>query len=152
MCVIGGILNRDLRKANDREILEKMTDMTVYRGPDERGIFIDGNIGFGHCRLPIIGLASGQQPINKVGIRLAERLIVRFLGYVPEPKSCGRLAEAQVAVDLTKEENCLVCGAYEAMVLEKPRAVSTTLALRNCFSAGTDFVDHKPELTGPMDE
>jgi asparagine synthase (glutamine-hydrolysing) len=40
-----------------------MTDMMSYRGPDERGIHISGNIGLGHRRLSIIDLASGQQPM-----------------------------------------------------------------------------------------
>jgi len=34
-----------------------------YRGPDESGIHLDGPVGLGHCRLSIIDLASGQQPM-----------------------------------------------------------------------------------------
>jgi asparagine synthase (glutamine-hydrolysing) len=63
MCGIVGILNRDMQRPIDREILEKMTDMMSYRGPDERGIYIRGHIGLGHRRLSIIDLASGQQPM-----------------------------------------------------------------------------------------
>jgi asparagine synthase (glutamine-hydrolysing) len=63
MCGIVGILNRDMQRPIDREILEKMTDMMSYRGPDERGIHISGHIGLGHRRLSIIDLASGQQPM-----------------------------------------------------------------------------------------
>src|SRR2546429_4141036 len=67
MCGIAGILNRDLQKPIDREILEKMTDMMAFRGPDGRGLFIDGNIGLGHRRLSIIDLATGQQPMTDSG-------------------------------------------------------------------------------------
>ncbi len=63
MCGIVGILNRDMQRPIDRAILEKMTDMMSHRGPDERGIYIRGNIGLGHRRLSIIDLASGQQPM-----------------------------------------------------------------------------------------
>lgn len=63
MCGIVGILNRDVEKPIDRAMLEKMTDMMSYRGPDERGVYISGNIGLGHRRLSIIDLASGQQPM-----------------------------------------------------------------------------------------
>lgn len=63
MCGIVGILNRDIEKPIDRVILEKMTDMMPYRGPDERGIYINKNIGLGHRRLSIIDLAAGQQPM-----------------------------------------------------------------------------------------
>lgn len=67
MCGIAGILNRDLERPLDRAILEKMTDMMAYRGPDDRGIYIDGNIGFGHRRLSIIDLTTGQQPMMESG-------------------------------------------------------------------------------------
>lgn len=63
MCGIVGILNRDRQEPIDRVILEKMTDMMSHRGPDERGVYISGNIGLGHRRLSIIDLASGQQPM-----------------------------------------------------------------------------------------
>lgn len=63
MCGIVGILNRDIRQPIDREVLEKMTDMMAYRGPDERGIYTKGNIGLGHRRLSIIDLAGGHQPM-----------------------------------------------------------------------------------------
>lgn len=63
MCGIVGILNRDMNRPIDRGILEKMTDMMSHRGPDERGIYVSGNMGFGHRRLSIIDLASGQQPM-----------------------------------------------------------------------------------------
>lgn len=70
---------------------------------------------------------------------------VRFMGYVPEPEFYGRLAESQVVVDLTTAENCLVCGAYEAMALEKPLITSKTSALQEYFTGGTVFVDHRPQ-------
>lgn len=63
MCGIVGILNRNVEKPIDRVVLDKMTDMMSYRGPDERGIYVNGNIGLGHRRLSIIDLASGQQPM-----------------------------------------------------------------------------------------
>lgn len=63
MCGIVGILNRDFRNPVDRTLLERMTDIMSYRGPDERGVYISGNVGLGHRRLSIIDLASGQQPM-----------------------------------------------------------------------------------------
>jgi glycosyltransferase involved in cell wall biosynthesis len=79
---------------------------------------------------------------GKVGIVPAEWPHVRFLGYVPEADFYSHLAESQVVVDLTTQENCLVCGAYEAMVLEKPLVTSKTSALQKYFTGGTVFVDH----------
>ena len=64
MCGIVGILNRDPRRPVDRALLDRMTDLMAYRGPDERGAHIDGSIGLGHRRLSIIDLAGGQQPMQ----------------------------------------------------------------------------------------
>jgi hypothetical protein len=82
---------------------------------------------------------------DRVGIKPADWPHLRFLGYVPEPEFYSHFAESQVVVDLTNQENCLVCGAYEAMTLEKPLVTSKTLVLQNYFTGGTVFVDHKPE-------
>jgi len=35
-----------------------------YRGPDETGIYLDAEIALGHCRLSIVGLDDGIQPIS----------------------------------------------------------------------------------------
>lgn len=47
-----------------REILGRMTDAMSHRGPDDSGLFIDGNIGLGHRRLSIIDLGGGRQPLS----------------------------------------------------------------------------------------
>ncbi len=46
------------------ELLERMCDSLVHRGPDDQGFYIDGSVGFGHRRLSIIDLATGRQPIS----------------------------------------------------------------------------------------
>jgi glycosyltransferase involved in cell wall biosynthesis len=81
---------------------------------------------------------------KKVGIDPVEWPSIHFLGYVPESVFYSHMAESQVVVDLTTQENCLVCGAYEAMVLGRPLVTSNTLALRKYFSGGAIFVDHDP--------
>lgn len=70
---------------------------------------------------------------------------VRFIGYVSEKEFYSHLAESEIAIDLTTHENCLLCGAYEAMVLDKPLVTSKTAALQAYFTAGTVFVDHSSE-------
>ena len=82
---------------------------------------------------------------SKAGIVPAEWPHVKFLGYAPEAEFYSHLAESQVVVDLTTQENCLLCGAYEAMALDKPLVTSRTSALQKYFTGGTVFVDHKPE-------
>jgi len=41
-----------------------MRDVITHRGPDDEGIFIDGQIGLGHRRLSIVDVASGHQPMT----------------------------------------------------------------------------------------
>lgn len=47
----------------DRELLVRMTDKLVHRGPDSAGYFVDHCVALGFRRLSIIDLESGDQPI-----------------------------------------------------------------------------------------
>ncbi len=85
MCGIAGLYQRDGRPV-DPEVLVRMTRALLHRGPDEEGYFLNrpdagaacpgvpvhglaaagarGEVGFGHRRLSIIDLATGQQPLS----------------------------------------------------------------------------------------
>lgn len=65
MCGIAGILNLN-SNAPDRisaDILKGMLSSLRHRGPDEFGVYRDGQAGLGHARLSIIDLSGGQQPM-----------------------------------------------------------------------------------------
>ena len=63
MCGITGIFNLNEQPVSYSQ-LEKMMDILAHRGPDDRGVFIDNNLGLGHRRLSIIDLSeSGHQPM-----------------------------------------------------------------------------------------
>lgn len=62
MCGICGIYNLQGAPV-DRDLLGRMNDTMVHRGPDGSGMFIDGFIGLGHRRLAIIDLHTGEQPM-----------------------------------------------------------------------------------------
>jgi asparagine synthase (glutamine-hydrolysing) len=63
MCGINGILHFQSNKKVDERILIKMRDSLLHRGPDDQGLFIDKNLGFGHRRLSILDVSSaGSQP------------------------------------------------------------------------------------------
>jgi asparagine synthase (glutamine-hydrolysing) len=66
MCGIVGYFGPDLAPSRTRTVLRAMADAVAHRGPDEMGIFADGEIGLGHRRLSIVGLADGQQPMLSV--------------------------------------------------------------------------------------
>ena len=62
MCGITGIINFNKQKYAE-ELLWRMTDTMVHRGPDGGGIFSDSGIGLGHRRLSILDLSEeGKQP------------------------------------------------------------------------------------------
>ena len=65
MCGINGIaFSSRSGQLVSRPVLEAMRDVITHRGPDEDGIFIDGNVGLGHRRLSIVDVASGHQPMT----------------------------------------------------------------------------------------
>ena len=63
MCGIVGIINLD-DKPICLEELKRFRDSIRHRGPDDEGVFIRHNVGFGHRRLSIIDLSNkGKQPM-----------------------------------------------------------------------------------------
>lgn len=62
MCGICGIYNLQGAPV-DRDLLGRMNDAMIHRGPDGAGLFVDGSVGLGHRRLAIIDLHSGDQPM-----------------------------------------------------------------------------------------
>jgi glycosyltransferase involved in cell wall biosynthesis len=70
---------------------------------------------------------------------------VRFLGYVSEDDYYAYLGSCAVTLDLTTLEDCLLCGAYEALAAGKPLVISNTRALANYFGAAAILTDNTPE-------
>lgn len=66
---------------------------------------------------------------------------VHFTGFIPEHEYWELLYSSDIIIDLTLRENCLVCGAYEAVSLNKPLILSNTDALRNFFSKGCVYTN-----------
>jgi asparagine synthase (glutamine-hydrolysing) len=65
MCGINGIAfsPKSGRQVNER-ILASMRDVLHHRGPDDGGLWIDGNVGLGHRRLSIVDVEHGMQPMK----------------------------------------------------------------------------------------
>ncbi len=61
MCGIAGCIDKN--EIIDNSTINKMLTRIHHRGPDECGIYVDGNVGFGSVRLSIIDIAGGQQPM-----------------------------------------------------------------------------------------
>jgi asparagine synthase (glutamine-hydrolysing) len=63
MCGIVGIFDLTGKREINRELLSRMNETQYHRGPDESGLYTEAGLGFGHRRLSIIDLSSGQQPM-----------------------------------------------------------------------------------------
>jgi asparagine synthase (glutamine-hydrolysing) len=63
MCGVYGILDLAQRRPSS-DLLARMAEVTVHRGPDDEGFYADGPLLMGMRRLSIIDLNSGHQPIS----------------------------------------------------------------------------------------
>jgi glycosyltransferase involved in cell wall biosynthesis len=64
---------------------------------------------------------------------------VILTGFLTESDYASFLNAADIIMDLTDIENCLVCGAYEAVSLGKPMILSDKKVLRDYFVKGAVF-------------
>jgi len=63
MCGISGIFDTRGRRDFDAALMHRINDTLHHRGPDEGSIHLQPGLGFGHRRLSIIDIATGQQPL-----------------------------------------------------------------------------------------
>lgn len=163
MCGIAGIITSNPSIIN-RDLLKKMSDSLVHRGPDGEGIWISDNgcIGLAHRRLSIIDLSSaGSQPMNYANGRYTITLngeIYNYLelkaklidkGYVFQSNSD---TEVLLALYDYKKERCLqeldgmfsfaIYDAKEQILFcardrfgEKPFFFSHSLGMQFCFAS-----------------
>ena len=66
MCGIVGILSENSSKISTlQKYVNDMVTKIQHRGPDNRDVFFDNNISFGHARLSILDISkSGNQPMQ----------------------------------------------------------------------------------------
>ncbi len=69
MCAISGIVNTHGK--NFTGVINDMVAAQKHRGPDDSGIFECDDAVFGHCRLAVIDIAGGHQPMISDNGRLA---------------------------------------------------------------------------------
>jgi asparagine synthase (glutamine-hydrolysing) len=63
MCGIVGLFDTRGKREINRQLLGRMNQSQVHRGPDEGELHTEPGIGFGHRRLSIMDVTSGQQPL-----------------------------------------------------------------------------------------
>jgi asparagine synthase (glutamine-hydrolysing) len=64
MCGLTGIFEYQRPTEISKDLVHRMNETIVHRGPDDEGIFVGPGIGLGFRRLSIIDLSGGHQPIS----------------------------------------------------------------------------------------
>jgi asparagine synthase (glutamine-hydrolysing) len=64
MCGICGEIKRRNSAAPNTAAIQAVTDAMAHRGPDGQGVWLKENVCFGHRRLSIIDLDTGDQPMH----------------------------------------------------------------------------------------
>jgi asparagine synthase (glutamine-hydrolysing) len=64
MCGITGTFDYESRTPVCNDLVHRMNETIIHRGPDDEGIYTGPGIGLGFRRLSIIDLAGGHQPIS----------------------------------------------------------------------------------------
>lgn len=110
MCGIVGILKFDLRATVEEARLKRMRDALRHRGPDEEGMMVSAPVGFGHCRLSIIDLANGRQPMAN-----AERTVwITYNGEIYNFRELRADLESRGFHFATQSDTEVILRAYEA--------------------------------------
>ncbi|MCB0742953.1 MAG: asparagine synthetase B, partial [Ignavibacteriae bacterium] len=108
MCGIVGIINHN-KNINTSE-LSSMCNKLQLRGPDSEGIWIDDNIGFGHRRLSIIDLETGDQPMTIND----EKVVIVFNGEIYNFKELrSKLIEKGYVFNTTSDTEVILKGYEE---------------------------------------
>ena len=87
----------------------------------------------------ITGDSLGRERVT--GSPLPENVVLT--GFLEDAAYEALLRTSDLVIDLTTREDCLVCGAYEAMAAGRPLLVSDTRVLRSYFDRGTLYTDNR---------
>ena len=110
MCGITGIFDTRDKSEIDRAVLQRMNDSQIHRGPDEGNLHIEPGLGFGHRRLSIIDIATGQQPLfNEDGsvVVVFNGEIYNYQQLIPELQALGHVFH-------TKSDTEVIVHAWES--------------------------------------
>ncbi|MBX3643363.1 MAG: amidotransferase 1, exosortase A system-associated [Rubrivivax sp.] len=110
MCGITGIFDTRADRPISRAALQRMNQSQVHRGPDEGSLHLEPGVGFGHRRLSIIDVATGQQPLFNEDGSVAivfNGEIYNFQELIPQLQALGHVFR-------TKSDTEVIVHAWEA--------------------------------------
>ena len=110
MCGITGLFDTRGQRAIDRPALQRMNDSQLHRGPDEGSLYTEPGLGFGHRRLSIIDIATGQQPLFNAD----KTIVIVFNGEIYNYQALMAELQGLGYVFHTKSDTECIVHAWEA--------------------------------------
>lgn len=120
MCGFVGFYSKKIN--NKDEVIKKMSDRIIHRGPDSEGFFVNDEVALGFRRLSIIDLEDGSQPIFN-----ADRSkVIIFNGEIYNYKQLRKDLEDKGYIFSTKTDTEVILHGYEEYgkeILQKLRGM-----------------------------
>lgn len=91
----------------------------------------------------VVIYATGKPGLKLNGLDIPENF--KLTGYLSNDKYKATMQAVDTVMVLTTRNDCMNCGAYEAVASDKPAVVSNTEALRDYFHSGFEYVDNTAE-------
>jgi asparagine synthase (glutamine-hydrolysing) len=110
MCGITGLLDTRGLREPAHAVLARMNDSQAHRGPDEGSLHLEPGLGFGHRRLSIIDIATGQQPLHSAD----GRVVIVFNGEIYNYQPLMAELQALGHVFRTKSDTEVIVNAWAA--------------------------------------
>lgn len=88
---------------------------------------------------------TGRAPTHLAKLVASAPANVTFTGFVPRADYVALLNQVDAVMVLVKRDLTLLCGAYEAVAVEKPLITSDWPVLKSYFSRGALYVDNSPQ-------
>lgn len=108
MCGIVGVVDFGAPCPGREAFLRQGCAAVAHRGPDAEGIWTDDRAGFGHRRLSIIDLGSGDQPMHDS----TGRYCITFNGEIYNYRELRDELSAKGCVFRTKSDTEVILNAY----------------------------------------
>lgn len=110
MCGIAGLFDTRSKRDFAPQLMERINNVQAHRGPDELGLHLEPGLAFGHRRLSVIDLASGQQPLFNEDHSVA----IVFNGEIYNYQALTTELKALGHVFRTRSDTEVIIHAWEA--------------------------------------
>jgi len=108
MCGICGQFNYRSTEPVDPQVINRMMNTIVHRGPDDEGSYIKGPLGLGFRRLSIIDLSGGHQPMADA----SKKIWIVFNGEIYNFKEIRKILESKGHQFRTNSDTEIIVQGY----------------------------------------